>query len=153
LVGRIIGGRQEKYIIPATIKIWLSSLPVVGGLSFFVAIFSHKIAAFLSPNNLVVVKLAIPSIYLVCLTQIACSIYLVLKGALTAAKDTKFVFIAGTISSFVFFLPASYFLGITLNYGVFGGYLAFLLWTIVDVFVFSVRFFVEKPWMLAGRQG
>lgn len=151
LIGRILGKKDYESIIPAVKKIWLSSLPVVGGISLIVSIFAHKIAGFLSPGNPIVVEIAIRSIYLVCLSQIFCSMYLVLKGALTAIKDTKFVFVAGTITSFVFFLPVAYLLGITLGYGVFGGYFAFLLWTILDSIIFSVRLFVEKPWKFISQ--
>jgi len=146
LLGKVLGEKREEMAFPVIRKVALASIPIVGGISLFVALSAHKIAAFLSAQNPVIIKLAIPSIYLVCVTQTISAFYLILKGALTAAKDTRFVFFAGTLSSFIFFLPASYILGFKLGYGVWGAYFAFLLWTLVDVTIFSIRFFVQKPW-------
>jgi len=146
LTGKLIGEKLYKQIIPANIMIWLASLPIVLTICALVALFAGDIAAFFSPQDKQVAELATNSIYLICLMQIFGSLYLVVKGALTAAKDTKFVFIVGTITSYGFFLSLAYILGIVFEYGVYGGYVAFLLWAILDTLIFSARFFWVKPW-------
>ncbi|MBU1008047.1 MATE family efflux transporter [Candidatus Dependentiae bacterium] len=145
LIGKAIGEKQYDFVIPATKKIFFASLPFVGGISLAVSLFAKQIAQFFSPANSVVVTLAVPSIYLICITQLFSSSYLILKGTLTAARDTRFVFIAGTLSSYLFFLPLAYLLGIKMGYGIFGGYVSFLLWTVLDSIVFGWRLFVTKP--------
>ena len=147
LIGKILGEKKYNLVIPTTIKIWRSSIPLVGGMLFLVALLAPHIAHFFSPTDPIVARTACNSIYLICIMQIFVSIYLVIKGALTAAKDTFFLFVAGTITTYLFFLPASYFYAIHLGYGVFGGYCVFLLWTIIDAIIFSWRFFVKKPWL------
>jgi len=146
LIGKLLGERQYNFVIPATKKIFFASLPFVGGVSFFVALFAKQVTQFFSPGDPTVVQLSIPSIYIICLTQLFSASYLILKGTLTAVKDTRFVFIAGTLSGYIFFLPLAYLLGIKLGYGIFGGYISFLLWTMLDSIVFGWRLLVAKPW-------
>jgi putative MATE family efflux protein len=147
LVGKILGEKKHNLVIPAAIRIWRSSIPLVGSVLVLVALFAPYIAHFFSPTDPVVAKTARNSIYLICVMQLFVSIYLVIKGALTAAKDTRFLFVVGTITTYLFFLPTSYFYAIHLGYGVFGGYCVFLLWSILDTIIFSWRFFIKKPWL------
>lgn len=144
LISKIIGEKREKDIKRAATEIWLYSLPLILIVLLFVFMFTPEIAHFFSPQDDKVAKLAINSIYLVCATQILSSIYLVVKGSLTAMKDTRFLLIAGTITSFFFFLPLTYLLVKKMNFGVFGGYTAFTLWTALDVSIFSLRFLSLK---------
>jgi len=146
IIGKILGEKQGHLVIPVTRKIWLSSLPIVGSIASLAAVFARPIAIFFSRGDPEIISVTVPSIYLVCAAQLLSSAYLVVKGSLTAAKDTRFVFIVGTMTSYLFFLPLSYILGIWLNYGVSGGYIAFLSWTALDMTVFSIRLIVGKPW-------
>ncbi len=145
LISKVLGLNNHKKIPAITAKIWVQSIPLIGGLNLIIAFFAPDIARFFSPEDTYVASLATKAIYIICITQIFSSAYLVLKGAMTAIKDTTFLLIAGTITSFVLFLPLSYLLGITLNYGIFGGYFAILIWTISDTIIFSIRFFLHKP--------
>lgn len=148
IIGKLIGENDTKSVIPATIKIWATSLPLILGISILCSIFASTIATFFSPQDPVVAQTATNAIYLICIVLFFYSIFSVLKGTLTAAKDTRFILVAGIITSYFIFLPLSYFMGITLGYGIFGGYLAFLFWTILDCTILTIRCFVTKPWTL-----
>jgi putative MATE family efflux protein len=123
----------------------VTSLPPMG---FFVAttilvgkLFGEKSRHYIRRRNLVT---AANSIYLICAMQLFNSIFLIIRGALIAAKDTLFILIAGSITAYLFFLPMSFFVGIKLGYGVFGGFLIFLIWTIIDTIVFTTRFLIKR---------
>lgn len=145
IIGKLLGEKEHHFIIPATIKIWASSLPIVAGVSLIAAFFAPQISRFFSPTNANVANMATDAIYLICITQLLCSIFTVLKGSLAAVKDTRFLLVAGSITSYFFFLPTAYLLGITFGYGVWGGYIALLLWTLLDDIIFAFRLFVQKP--------
>jgi putative MATE family efflux protein len=140
IISKLFGEKEYHFIIPATVKIWVASLPVVGVIALLTAIFAPNIAHFFSPGDSYVANLATGAIYQICIIQLLCTFFAVLKGALTALKDTRFVLIAGTITSYLFFIPLTYILGIKLGYGIWGGYLAFILWTALDNVIFGFRF-------------
>ena len=133
-------------IIPTTIKIWIASAPIIGTVILLTAIFAGSIAHFFSPTDKLVAKLSQEAIYLICGVQALCSVFSILKGALSAVKDTRFLLTWGTITSYLIFLPLTYLLGIKLGYGIWGGYIAFLIWTALDDIIFGWRFFISKPW-------
>lgn len=146
IISKLLGEKEPHHIVPATIKIWFASLPLIGTITIATAIFAPSIAHFFSPLDKTVAKLATTSIYQICVIQVLCSVFAVLKGSLSAVKDTRFVLVAGTLTSYIFFIPLAYILGIRLGYGIWGGYLAFILWTLLDNIIFGFRFFVTKPW-------
>jgi putative MATE family efflux protein len=150
LVGKLFGEKSRHYIrrrnlvLPVMKKIWIAGAPIVLSMSIICAIFAKPIAHFFSPTNSFVAKTAANSIYLICAMQLFNSIFLIIRGALIAAKDTLFILIAGSITAYLFFLPMSFFVGIKLGYGVFGGFLIFLIWTIIDTIVFTTRFLIKR---------
>lgn len=144
VVGKLIGEKKYELIPCITNKIWLSSLPVTLGVAGLCAIFAPKIANFFSPTNIEVAKMATYSLYLICASQFFGSIFLVYRGALTAAKDTRFLLISGSITTYLFFLPTSYLVGVKMGYGVPGGYFIFLIWSAVDATITLARFFSKS---------
>ena len=146
LIGKILGEKKENLIIYATSKITLISILIVSLISILIFIFAKNIALIFSPTNIIVANLTAKSIRILCVERIFGTIYLVLKGALTGAQDTKFIVISSFITSYLFFLPLTYLMGIKMHYGVTGGYAAFLIWTILDALILCWRFFINKGW-------
>ncbi len=52
----------------------------------------------------------------------------------------------GFVPGYLIFLPVAYLLSVKISYGVYGGYIAFLLWTAVDCIAFAYRFFYQRKW-------
>ncbi|MBD3231042.1 MATE family efflux transporter [Candidatus Dependentiae bacterium] len=146
LIGKLFGEKRNNLIIYATTKIIAISIIIMSILCLILFIFSEPIANFFSPNNLYVARLTAQSIQIVCAERIFGTIYMVLRGALIGVEDTKFVAIAGGFTSYFVFLPLTYIIGFKMNVGVIGGYLAFLIWSMIDCSVFSFRFFVMQRW-------
>ena len=146
IIGNIVGEEKYKEIIPAARKIWYASLAPISTICILILIFSKQISLLFSPYDLEVANQTAQSIYIVSFIQLLNSLYLTLKGSLIAVSDTRFILLFGTATSYLLFLPLSYILGIHLGYGVFGGYMAFLIWTLTDMAVLSWRFFIFKPW-------
>jgi multidrug resistance protein, MATE family len=144
IVGKLLGEVNRNLIKFAVYKISSISFSIIGFLSLLLFLFSNQVANLFSPTDRIVAKMVTSNLKLVAISLIIGSIYVVIRGALTAAKDTLFILLTGTATSFLFFLPLSYYLGIKYNYGIFGGYTAFLSWIILDLLILSWRFFCSK---------
>lgn len=146
IIGNIVGEKNYKEIMPITRKIWYASMAPISVICLLIFIFSKQVSLLFSPYDLEVADISAQSIYIVSIIQLLNSLYLTLKGSLIAVNDTRFLLIFGTATSYLIFLPLSYLLGIHLGYGVLGGYIAFLIWTLIDMSVLSWRFFIFRPW-------
>ena len=148
LIGKILGEKKENLVIYATSKISFISVLIVSLISTLTFIFATKIALIFSPTNIVIATLTAKSIRILCFERIFGTVYLVLKGALTGAQDTKFIVIATFATGYLFFLPLTYLMGVKMHYGVTGGYTAFLTWTILDTSILCWRFFINRSWKI-----
>lgn len=141
LVPQLIGSKKDHLIQGTVTRICKVSLGTILLLSGVIYLSAPAISAFFSPADLSVAKEAVKTIRLVCLSQLSCAVYMVLRGALTGKRDTAFLVYEGLVSAYVIFLPLAYFLSITSGYGVFGGYLAFLVWCFSDSLALTIRFY------------
>ena len=147
LVGKFLGSDRKDLILPVTKKIMFLCFIIVFIMTALTYIFAYPIAKLFNPTDPYVINLTTITIKLVCLEQLFSPISLVTRGALTGLKDTGFIVIAGLVTGYLFFLPLAYFLSITMNTGVIGGYIAFVLWSALDALVFWWRLFVTKKWV------
>lgn len=115
-----------------------SVILVTSSLLFF---FASIVSNFFSPADKLVAEKAAETLKLVCVGQLFSSVYMVLRGALTGCKDTRFIVYEGWISGYLIFLPLAYLLAIKSGYGVYGGYVAFLVWCITDCVALVFRFY------------
>jgi len=146
IISRFIGKNRMELIVPSIKRICKISFGFISVLSILLFIFAKEISVFFISNKPSLVLTSIKCLHLVAVAQLCTSVYMVIRGALTGACDTTFVSIAGLLSSYLLFLPLTYLLAIYFHYGIIGGYLAFLFWTITDASVFLYRFFVSKKW-------
>jgi multidrug resistance protein, MATE family len=146
IIGKLLGGKQFTLVTKAIKKLCLISVTITGIVGALMFLFAPQIAKFFSPKDLVVAKLATKSMYILPFALMAGALFSVFRGALMAAKDTRFLVIAGTLTSYLFFLPLSYLLAIKLNMGIYGGYISFATWFALDTIVFSWRFFKQRLW-------
>jgi putative MATE family efflux protein len=141
LVPQLIGSKEYHLIQSTVTKICKISFLTILLTSGAIYLSASSISAFFSPQDLPVAQEAAKTIRLVCISQLSCAIYMVLRGALTGQKDTAFIVYEGLITAYVIFLPLAYLLAVKLGYGVFGGYIAFLIWCLSDSLSLFVRFY------------
>ena len=146
IIGKLFGEKRKDLVLPATLKIIFICFIFMGIISLLLFFFSYKIALLFSPMDTIVAELASKTIKLISMEELIATFYLIVMGALTAAKDTRFLVYVSFISSYLVFLPTSYFLGITLKLGIFGGYLGFIVWALFDGLVLTWRFFIQRKW-------
>lgn len=144
VMSNLIGASKKDKIFPMLMKINLVALLTTCFLNGIIYFFASSISMMFSSENVTVVKSATEAIRLVCISQIFFSIYMVFLGTLTAYKDTRFLMYAEFVTEYCLFIPLTYLLAVKMNYGIQGGYLAFLVWAFVDAVFLVVRFFTNK---------
>ncbi|MBP2627738.1 MAG: multidrug transporter MatE [Firmicutes bacterium] len=146
IVPRLLEDHQECLLLPTVNRICKMSFSVMLVTSILLFSFSPTVSNFFSPADKLVAEQAAQTLKLICLSQLFSSIYLVLRGALTGCKDTRFIVYEGLMSSYLIFLPLAYLFAVKSGYGVYGGYVAFLLWCITDCVALVFRFYLQKRW-------
>lgn len=144
IVPQLLANKQEHLLLPSVSRICKMSFCVILVIGSLIFVFSPTISRFFSPADVVVAKQAAQTIKLVCFGQLFSSVYMVLRGALTGCKDTRFIVYEGWVSGYLIFLPLAYLLAIKSGYGIYGGYMAFLLWCITDCLALSIRFYRQR---------
>jgi Na+-driven multidrug efflux pump len=141
---QLLASKQEHLLRPTVNRICKMSFGVIVVTSGLLFIFSATVSSFFSPVDKTVAKQAAQTIKLVCVAQLFSAIYMVMRGALSGCKDTRFILYEGLVSGYLIFLPLAYLLAVKAGYGVYGGYVAFLLWCITDCAALTVRFYLKK---------
>ena len=138
-------GQESEHLLKSTVnRICLISLGMICLTSGSLYLTAPVISRFFSPTDTVVAEQTTQTMTLVCFGQLFSSVYMVLRGALTGCRDTRFIIYEGLISSYIIFLPLAYWVAIRLGYGVYGGYIAFLLWCMTDCLALAVRFYCQQ---------
>ena len=148
---QLIGRGDAAGLMPVVKRISLMSFASLFLVSSLLFSCSLAVSAFFSPADPAVAQEASATLRLVCVGQLFSSLYMVMRGALTGCGDTRFIACEGWVSAYAVFLPTAYWLTIRLDYGVFGGYMAFVLWCAVDCLALSWRFYGRKPWQQVNR--
>lgn len=146
IVPRLLENHQEYLLLPTVNRICKMSFSGILVISILLFIFSSTVSNFFSPADELVAEQAAQTLKLICLSQLFSSIYMVLRGALTGCKDTRFIVYEGLVSSYLIFLPLAYLFAVKSGYGIYGGYVAFLLWCITDCVALAYRFYLPKSW-------
>ena len=97
------------------------------------------IARFFLPGNPDAVQLALQALRIVGMTPLFSSIYMVLRGALTGLRDTRYIALEGLASSYLVFIPLTFLFTVVLKWGLTGGYLAFMSWILADFILLGSR--------------
>ena len=144
LVPQLRENCQESFVLSTVNQICAMSFGVVFVISSLIFAFSPMIGNLFSPTDALVAAQTAQTLKLVCLGQLFSSIYMVMRGALTGCGDTRFIVYEGLISSYLVFLPLAYFLAVQQDHGIYGGYVAFLLWCMTDCAALSYRFYFRR---------
>lgn len=146
LLPRLLGEGRGEFVTATVTRIGRLSFGV--GLILSGGLFAGAplVAGFFSPADPTVAAGVVKTLTLVCVAQLFSCWYMVLRGALTGCRDTRFIVCEGLVSGYMVFLPLAYFFAVHRGGGVFGGYEAFLLWCAVDCLVLAIRFYVQQVW-------
>ncbi|HWR40077.1 MAG TPA: MATE family efflux transporter [Patescibacteria group bacterium] len=143
IVPQLLENRQESLLLPTVSRICQLSFGVILVVSSLLFIFSSAVGHFFSPTDRLAAEQAAQTLKLICFAQLFSSVYMVLRGALTGCKDTRFIVYEGWISGYLLFLPLAYWLAVKTGYGVYGGYVAFLLWCMTDCTALAARVYFK----------
>lgn len=146
IIPQLLENHQECLLLPTVSRICKMSFSVILATSSLIFIFSAAVGSFFSPADPLVAKQAAQTVRLVCLGQLFSAIYMVMRGVLTGCKDTRFIVYEGWVSGYLVFLPLAYLFAVKSGYGIYGGYVAFLLWCITDCLALAGRFYFQKRW-------
>ena len=144
IVGKLIGAKQYKLFIPITIRTSTLSALTAILTSILILMFPYQIISIFSPKDATVINYVSSILIFICLDQIMSSVNLVLKGALSGIEDTRFISIITFLTGYLFFLPATYLLGISMQLGLIGGYIALMVWEGTTAIILCTRIFIKQ---------
>jgi len=91
-------------------------------------------------NDPDVIKLAVPCLRIVAISEPMLAATFVLAGSLRGAGDTVCPMVIAGISQWFVRLPLAYLFGVTLGYGLIGAWIAMTVETIIGGLLFYIRF-------------
>ena len=131
---KIIVGHRKKNINKATqsmIEGLRGSLMIMGSMGLVFIFFPHIIVPLFTSDQ-EVISLGKQILPWVGLIQFVDAFAITLWFALSGAGDTKFTGYLGIVASWGVFVPLSYILGIKLNFGLSGPWIAFAVFLIIE---------------------
>ncbi|MDD5730388.1 MAG: MATE family efflux transporter [Candidatus Omnitrophica bacterium] len=137
IVGNLLGKKKSEESFHAGIVTAVTGVIIVTFLSILVVLNSPAIAAFLSPNDIVVNE----SVKYICISLIFEPVMawgVILAGSLNGAGDTKSVMKIITLSIWLVRIPLSYLLGIHFGLG------AVSVWWSMNLSILAQTFFITR---------
>ena len=126
LVGKFLGEKNPEKAETAIYESLRGSFLMMGFMGIcFVCFADYIIPVF--TNDINVINIAVPGLKFVGLIQFVDAICFTLWFALTGAGDTKVLAIVDILSHWILFIPMVYILGIILNLGYWGAWIAFAM--------------------------
>jgi putative MATE family efflux protein len=126
LVGKFLGEKNPEKAETAIYESLRGSFLMMGFMGIcFICFADYIIPIFTSDIN--VINIAVPGLKFVGLIQFIDAICFTLWFALTGAGDTKVLALVDILSHWILFIPMVYILGITLNLGYWGAWIAFAM--------------------------
>ena len=143
LVGKYLGKKNAAKATQSMIEGLRGSLMIMGTMGL-VFIFFPDIIIPLFTSDQDVVSMGIQILPWVGLIQFVDAFAITLWFALSGAGDTKFTAYLGIVASWSIFVPLSYILGIKLNLGLPGPWIAFAVFLIIEASLIIFRVFQGK---------
>jgi len=126
LVGKFLGEKNPEKAETAIYESLRGSFLMMGFMGIcFICFADYIIPVF--TNDINVINIAVPGLKFVGLIQFIDAICFTLWFALTGAGDTKVLALVDILSHWILFIPMVYILGITLNLGYWGAWIAFAM--------------------------
>ena len=136
LVGKYLGEKKPDMAEESIYESLRGSFYMMGSVGICFIFFAQYIVPPFT-NDQELIKIAVPGLRFVGFLQFLDAVCFTLWFALTGSGDTKVPAIVDVISHWILFVPACWILGITLNFGFWGPWLAFgLHLTFFAIFIF-----------------
>lgn len=139
LVGQNLGAAKPERAEKSAYESLKLGLLIMGSMGILFFIFPEYFVKIFT-NDPDVIKLAIPCLRIVAISEPALAIMFVLAGSLRGAGDTVFPMIIAGVSHWLLRLPLAYFLGVVMGGGLTGAWIAMTLETIAGGLLFYIRF-------------
>jgi len=124
LVGKYLGEKNSDKAEQSIYESLRGSFYIMGSVGICFILFAQYIIEPFT-NDPDVIKIAVPGLRFVGLLQFVDAICFTLWFALTGSGDTKIPAIVDVLTHWILFIPACYLLGITLEFGFWGPWIAF----------------------------
>mgnify|MGYP006104598651 CR=1 FL=1 len=131
LVGKYLGKKNINKATQSMIEGLRGSLMIMGSMGLVFIFFPHIIVPLFTSDQ-EVISLGKQILPWVGLIQFVDAFAITLWFALSGAGDTKFTGYLGIVASWGVFVPLSYILGIKLNFGLSGPWIAFAVFLIIE---------------------
>lgn len=138
LVGKYMGEKRNDRAVVSIIESIRWSLLIMGTMGIIFFVFPHRIVPVFT-NDPAVMRAGIVGLRILAAAQFADAVGMTLWYALTGAGNTRFPAIAEIIICWGFFLPVSYLLGVVLNVGFIGAWVAFASYIFVFAAVMTAK--------------
>lgn len=139
LVGQNLGALKPDRAEKSAYESLKMALLVMGFMGVMFLIFpEYFVRLFTGDPN--VIKLAVPCLMIIAVSEPLLAITFVLSGALKGAGDTVFPMIITGISEWSVRIPMAYIFGVVMGYGLIGAWIAMSVETVVRGLLFYIRF-------------
>ena len=143
LVGKYLGKEDINKAAQSMVEGLRGSFMIMGTMGLVFIFFPNQIVP-LFTNDIEVINLGIQILPWVGAIQFIDVFAITLWFALSGAGDTKFTAYLGIIASWCIFVPLSYLLGIKLNFGLAGPWIAFGLYLFIETVLIIFRVWQGK---------
>ncbi|MDX1682813.1 MAG: MATE family efflux transporter [Phycisphaeraceae bacterium] len=140
LAGQYLGADDKLMARRAVARCWLYAAAGMTLMGVIFVIIPEPLARLLAPDEPALYKLAREPIQLAGLIQIFFATYIVLAHALRGAGDTRASLVITALTTFGVRLPAAWLLGVTLDMGLTGIWMALCGELVVRGVLFAIRF-------------
>ena len=144
LVGKYLGEKNINKSKQSIIEGVRGSFIIMGTMGLIFIFFPSYIISFFT-NDSEVIRMGVSILPWVGLLQFVDVFAITLWFALSGAGDTKFTAMVGIIASWTIFIPLSYILGIKYNFGLFGPWIAFAIFLVIEAAFITFRV-IQGKW-------
>ncbi len=146
LAGQYLGANNIKDARKSTLVCVLLAMLFMGTMGLGMIFFGDQLTSFIS-NQPMHLSLVPKLLFIAGIMQLGFAVMMVIRHSLKGVGDTVWTFIITTFSSWCIRLPAAWYLGVHLDYGLVGIWYALCGEMIVRAGLFSIRFF-QGGWAL-----
>lgn len=139
LVGQNLGAVKTQRAEKSAYESLKLALLVMGSMGILFFVFPEYFVKIFT-NDPDVIKLAVPCLRIVAISEPMLAATFVLAGSLRGAGDTVCPMVIAGISQWFVRLPLAYLFGVTLGYGLIGAWIAMTVETIIGGLLFYIRF-------------
>jgi len=146
LAGQYLGANNVKDARKSTLICVVLAMLFMGAMGLGMILFGHQLTSIIS-NQPIHLTLVPQLLFVAGIMQLGFAVMMVIRHSLKGVGDTVWTFMITTFSSWCIRLPAAWYFGVHLEYGLVGIWYAICGEMIIRAGLFSIRFF-QGGWAL-----